>query len=171
MNIYTIHRQGETIPKLVMEGIVNQSIDCSLIPISQEEGNTPRLNSVNNWIRALEYATDEPFIGMDGDVVMDDEDTIKTLLKGVENVFMATIRTQILHIKCNKDKVKMAHALFACIEPKILRDELIKIRENWNDGCSMCRVIKELVMQKRKVNLIAFPTAYECRRKRLERSK
>ncbi len=167
MNIYTIHKQGQNIPKLVLEGIVKQSIPCNLVPISQEEGETPRLNSINNWIKALEYATDEPFIGMDGDVVMTDKDAIKTLIKGVGDNFMATLRTQILHIKCSKDKMKMAHALFICTDPKRLREELIKIKKNWTGACSMCTAIRNLVKDKKKINLLAFPTCYECRRETL----
>ncbi len=138
VKIYLIHAQGQTIPQKVLAGVANQSVECCIVPITQEEGKTPRLNSINNWIRALEFRTDEIFIGMDTDVVMDDRDTIKVLLDKTKECFMSTIRTQTVQCKHEKDvKIKMAHALFACSKPEILLKELILIKKSWDGSCSM----------------------------------
>jgi len=164
VKIFTIHKQGQTIPHKVLEGVVSQSVECCLVPISQTKGNTARLNSVNNWISALEFHTDEVFVGMDGDVVMDDPDTIRKLLFAVQPVFMATIRTQII-----QNRSKLAHALFACSEPDVLRRELISIRKNWTGGCSMCRSMNSLARKGKRTKIIGFPRAYECIRETLKR--
>ncbi len=166
IKIFTIHKQGQTIPHKVLEGIVSQTVECCLVPISQTKGNTARLNSVNNWISALEFHTDEVFVGMDGDVVMDDPDTIAALVAGMTpGIFMATIRTQII-----QNRSKLAHALFACSEPEVLRKELIGIRKNWTGDCSMCASLKNLTLKGKRTKIIGFPRAYECTRETLKRN-
>lgn len=166
IKIFTIHKQGQTIPHKVLKGIVSQTVACCLVPISQPKGGTARLNSVNNWISALEFRTDEIFIGMDGDVVMDDPNTIAAILAGITpDVFMATIRTQII-----QSRSKMAHALFACSEPEILRKELIGIKKNWTGDCSMCASMKSLAQKGKRTKIIGFPRAYECTRETLKRN-
>ncbi len=166
IKIFTIHKQGQTIPHKVLEGIVSQTVACCLVPISQVKGDTARLNSVNNWISALEFSTDDIFIGMDGDVVMDDPDTIAVLLKAMKSdVFMATIRTQII-----QNRSKLAHALFACSEPEVLRKELMGIRKKWTGGCSMCASMNNLARKGKQTKIIGFPRAYECTRETLKRN-
>jgi hypothetical protein len=165
VKIFTIHKQGQTIPHKVLEGVVSQTVECCLVPISQTKGDTARLNSVNNWISALEFHTDEVFIGMDGDVVMDDPDTIAKLLEAMKSdTFMATVRTQII-----QHRSKMAHALFACSEPEILRKELIGIKKNWTGACSMCTSMNNLARKGKQTKIIGFPRAYECSRETLKR--
>jgi len=167
VKIFTIHKQGQTIPHKVLEGVFSQTVECCLVPISQIKGNTARLNSVNNWISALEFHTDKVFIGMDGDVVMDDPDTIAKLLEAMKSdTFMATVRTQII-----QHRGKMAHALFACSDPEVLRKELISIRKNWTGQCSMCRSMNNLARKGKQTKIIGFPRAYECRRETLERKR
>ena len=165
IKIFTIHKQGQTIPHKVLEGVVSQTVECCLVPISQTKGNTARLNSVNNWISALEFHTGEVFVGMDSDVVMDDPDTIAVLLKAMKSgVFMAAIRTQII-----QHRAKLAHALFACSEPEVLRKELIGIKKNWTGGCSMCASMNNLARKGKQTKIIGFPRAYECSRETLKR--
>ena len=165
IKIFTIHKQGQTIPHKVLEGIACQSVECCLVPISQTAGKTARLNSVNNWISALEFSTDEVFVGMDGDVVMDDPDTIAVLLEAMKSgVFMATIRTQII-----QNRSKLAHALFACSEPEVLRRELLGIKKNWTGACSMCASMNNLARKGKRTKIIGFPRAYECSRETLKR--
>ena len=167
INIYTIYKLGQTMPHKVLEGVVSQTMECCLVPITQTKGNTARLNSLNNWISALEFRTDEVFVGMDGDVVMDDPDTIARLLEAMKSdVFMATIRTQII-----QHRSKMAHALFACSEPKVLRKELISVRKNWTGRCSMCTALGNLARKGKKIKIIDSPRAYECRRETLKRNR
>ncbi|MBW8036105.1 MAG: hypothetical protein FVQ79_10870 [Planctomycetes bacterium] len=166
IKIYTIYKLGQTIPHKVLEGVVSQTVECCLVPITQTKGGTARLNSVNNWISALEFRTDEVFFGMDGDVVMDDPKTIEKLLFAVQPVFMATIRTQII-----QHRSKLAHALFACNEPEVLRKELISIRKNWTGKCSMCTAISNLAQKGKKTRIILTPRAYECTRETLKRNR
>ena len=165
IKIFTIHKQGQTIPFKVLEGIACQAVECCLVPISQTAGKTPRLNSVNNWISALEYSGDEVFVGMDGDVVMDDPETIAVLLESIsEGVFMAAIRTQII-----QHRAKLAHALFACSEPDVLHKELLGIKKNWTGQCSMCTSMSNLASKGKRTKIIGFPRAYECVRETLKR--
>ena len=165
IKIFTVHKQGQTIPHKVLEGIACQSVECCLVPISREQGQTPRLNNVNNWISALEFGTDEVFVGMDSDVVMDDPETIAVLFEAMKaGVFMTAIRTQII-----QHRAKLAHALFACSEPDVLREELLGIRRKWTGHCAMCTSMRNLIQKGKRIKIIGFPMAYECVRETLQR--
>jgi len=171
MKIFTIIKPGEVIDNRVLCGITRQSVCCNLVPISTPVTHKLwRMNVLANWIEALSYQSDELFIGMDSDVVLEDPDTIKELLQyTTDGVFMATIRSQTRHIKAKQSKLVIAHSLFSCTDKNLLRSELIKLKKNFVDRCPICWAMERILKMKKVMRFIHYPTAYECCRETLVR--
>ena len=58
---------GQTIMPEVMEGILNQNIGCSIVPITSEKTDNKKncSGNLNNWITILELVKNKTFICMD----------------------------------------------------------------------------------------------------------
>ena len=165
-NIYTVLALGQTIPAKVLMGLAHQSEIVNLGPVITPHGKHPRQNMISNWIEALGRAGNGTFIGMDSDVVMHDPQTIEKLLEKSADNFLTTIKTQTSqHYKIDGN-TQLAHALFACTDPKKLRRALIDKQKNGYTICPICMSIMELRADN-KIVILGNPIAHECKREML----
>lgn len=79
MKIYTILKDGEALMPEVLQGILNQTIECCLIPITST-CETEEKSRAKNWNRAKELCQEDIFIGMDSDVILIDKNAIEMII-------------------------------------------------------------------------------------------
>lgn len=82
--IYIILRDGQPLLPKVLDGILNQDIECCIIPITSA-GGTPEENRMSNWTGIKDIVHAPYFIAMDSDVVLLHHDMIRSLIRTFKN--------------------------------------------------------------------------------------
>lgn len=86
IKIYTILADGQSLMPEVMQGILNQTIKCKLVPISSPGDYNAQIvydaeiSRARNWNRAKELCEEEIFVGMDSDVQLVDNNAIEMII-------------------------------------------------------------------------------------------
>jgi len=125
----------------VLKGIINQSIECCLIPVGSMKGTMPiEQNRLNNWNAARELCNNPIFVGMDSDVVLVNSNAIKILINELQkNEFdMITLPTKEWE---TEERNRTPHSVFAVWKEKFpeLKPDNRELKE-----CVVCYAIRNL---------------------------
>lgn len=87
INIFVPLKDGEALMPEVMQGVLNQSIRCCIVPITSPGDTTYReTNRTKNLLRALHLNTSDRFIFMDSDVVIGNSMMVEEMLQDKLNM-------------------------------------------------------------------------------------
>jgi len=168
IKIFTVLKDGEVLKKEVLEGILKQSVECCLIPITSKGTNVySENNRRNNVLRAIDSNTEDYFFMIDSDVVIKNTDLIKNFFDEEKNsrtkVRTATTKGENMNFCCYTP-----HALIL-----IMNDE-VKNFKKWmeefelgdcdkKENCIICKYLKNY-MKNNLVLTIQQNSTYETPR-------
>lgn len=142
--IHTILSHGECLMPQVLEGILNQSVPCCLMPITstRDWNNHRRKNMIENWRESFHYSDGDIYIGMDSDVVLKDTRAIEVLLERIKN-------NDIVMIASKTNHQASYHGFFA-----VRKNNFLEFEEVY-DKCPICLALNNAVKSKKKIEFIS----------------
>lgn len=166
--VNTILCDGQCIMPRVMEGIISQSIECCLMPITSRRdwSKDRRFNMIENWREAFRHCDEEIFIGMDSDVVLTHPKAVETLvnrLKDNKELLMTTMPSKP-YSKLRYFKGRIDHQLFAVRRKDFPIFEELKLSD-----CPICQTIKKMRSEGKKIECIEEIRLEECAKKFIRR--
>lgn len=165
IKIYIPLADGQAIMSEVLRGVVKQTVDCCIIPITSKREKNHYTGNLNNWITALELCEDDYFIGMDSDVVLNNPEAIETLLNVKDlKIDIAGSSTQEKHYESTKEYVNFAHSLLYCKNPKEILKYFKKLKKQRCVECCWCKAITMIIDSEKIYRLYKIPYLSECER-------
>ncbi len=162
LTIHTILAHGECLMPEVLEGVLKQTVECCLMPITSERDWKfhRRKNMIANWREAYHYYDGEVFIGFDSDVVLSNPKAVETLLERIKDNDMVTIATKTNHRK-------VFHSLFA-----VKKGSFLEFSDNY-DSCPICIAVETARKKGKKIECISNKEIHvgECARFYVRRKK
>lgn len=147
IHIFTPLKNGEAIMPEVMKGILNQSVECCLFPISNDNvvnGRWSEANRIENLIRAINLNVNDYFLIMDSDVVLGEPTIIEKMFEEKSDV--VAVRTADYQTSCHSvllvkgDKIQhLKNFLSTCaVVPERMCSMCVWVRSQGGNDFSKC---------------------------------